>query len=681
VNSTSIKTFEVYDMEPPKYSNIITNPTNPVYSPSATYEFKITWTDNIAVDKVILQFNGVNYTDATKAGDVYSRTFSDLSAGTYTYKWYANDTRNNWNNTNTQAFTISQAAPTLSLTSSKSIDYGTAAGMTGSTSDSGNEDCTYTLYRSGSSYGSGTSVADNTVLAAGSYPYVYNTSGCTNYTSGETSSNLIVNKITPLFSTSVTTPITYGTASNYAASESNTGDSDCSYILLRNGIQIASGSSVSDNSILGVGVWNYTYYTIGCSNYTSNKDEKLLTVNKMSRTCTLATDKAWARTYDGTASSTTCSVSAGSSDGSMTFTKNSIPVSTPDSQTNAGTFNYACQWNGGNNYSDCTLQTNSLVISKATPTCALTSLNGWNYGYGTSTTLSCLCNGDGTTHLYLNNALHDEYNNNNMIFSANLSGYSVVCNITQGTNYNSAITSNTLVINKAIPSGLLTSDKGWNIISGTTVTIGYTESNEIDSDVTYKVWRDSADKGSGETWTPGVGTYYYKLNTTGGTNFTSVASMDIKTLTVSPISLPIVTIISPASPYHKISVPLNVTIDRPSMISYSLDGKTNVTNTSYVTSYFKPLTGLTNGNHNLIVYATDSSGNIGFNTTSFSYCLGDMDHNKAVGLTDLVILAQTYGKSCGQPGYDDRADLNGDCSANLADLVILAQNYGKNCTA
>jgi len=84
----------------------------------------------------------------------------------------------------------------------------------------------------------------------------------------------------PVLTGTVTTPITYETASDYSGSESNNGDSDCSYILLRNGTQIAVGSSVSDTTVLGVGAYNYTYYTAGCTNYTSGKDEKILTVNK-----------------------------------------------------------------------------------------------------------------------------------------------------------------------------------------------------------------------------------------------------------------------------------------------------------------------------------------------------------------------------------------------------------------
>jgi hypothetical protein len=138
---------------------------------------------------------------------------------------------------------------------------------------------------------------------------------------------------------------------------------------------------------------------------------------------------------------------------------------------------------------------------------------------------------------------------------------------------------------------------------------------------------------------------------------------------------PIITIISPASSYYKLNVPLNFTVDRPTnWTGYSLDGAANKTITGNTT-----LTGLTNGAHTVTVYANDTSGNMGSNTTNFFYCQADIDGNKVVGLSDLVILSKAYGKKCGDTGYDDKLDLNGDCSVSLADLVILSKNYGKVC--
>ncbi|MFH8119878.1 MAG: NosD domain-containing protein, partial [Candidatus Aenigmatarchaeota archaeon] len=132
----------IKDYIPPYYSNIIEPQDPSFYNPSATYTFKIDWFDDVEVDKVILEMDGKNYTP-TKSGNTYSFTFSScpmsssrgggggggsqirlmslnpiplftylldlligrivkgeempcLGVGIHYYKWYANDTSNNW---------------------------------------------------------------------------------------------------------------------------------------------------------------------------------------------------------------------------------------------------------------------------------------------------------------------------------------------------------------------------------------------------------------------------------------------------------------------------------------------------------------------------------------------------------------------------------------------------------
>ena len=58
-----------------------------------------------------------------------------------------------------------------------------------------------------------------------------------------------------------------------------------------------------------------------------------------------------------------------------------------------------------------------------------------------------------------------------------------------------------LSVNKSIPSGSLTNSTAWTISAGTEVTIGLSESNVGDGDVTYIVYRDGVSKNTGETWT------------------------------------------------------------------------------------------------------------------------------------------------------------------------------------
>ncbi len=195
------------------------------------------------------------------------------------------------------------------------------------------------------------------------YNYACQWTGGVNYSDCSQQTNtLTINKATSTVSLIITpsTPITYGTQSNATCTDTNP---EASFTLYKNGTDVTS----AENNVLitlPAGVWNYTCAVPATQNYTSASTTQMYTVSKASRTCTLATDKSWTRTYDTTVSSTTCSVSAGSLDGSMAFTMNSTPVSTPDLRSPASIYNYACQWTEGFNYSDCTLQTNTLTINK-----------------------------------------------------------------------------------------------------------------------------------------------------------------------------------------------------------------------------------------------------------------------------------------------------------------------------
>jgi parallel beta-helix repeat protein len=88
--------------------------------------------DNVQVDKVVLEFDGENYTDLLKIDEclgftdyegrgsvpvehkvTYARNFTNLSIGQHYYKWFANDTRNQWNSTELLSFSV-VATPVIS---------------------------------------------------------------------------------------------------------------------------------------------------------------------------------------------------------------------------------------------------------------------------------------------------------------------------------------------------------------------------------------------------------------------------------------------------------------------------------------------------------------------------------------------------------------------------------------
>jgi hypothetical protein len=270
------------DTQYPQYSNpSVQYPTT--YNPGFT-NFTVTFTDDMGMSNVYVETNITGtWQNYTMSGGPNYQYQVQVPAGTFSYRFIGIDVSGKQNATNYATFTINKATPSLSIGPLTSVTYGTAT-QTGCQRISGDSSSTLTLYRNGTQVAQSTSSPINEtsiVLAAGTYNYTCTITETQNYTSSSlTNQYRTINKATPILTTSVTSPITYGTPSNYVGSESNTGDGGCNYILLRNGTQIATGSSVSDNTVLGAGTYNYTYYTTGCQNYTANSDTKLLTVNK-----------------------------------------------------------------------------------------------------------------------------------------------------------------------------------------------------------------------------------------------------------------------------------------------------------------------------------------------------------------------------------------------------------------
>lgn len=60
----------------------------------------------------------------------------------------------------------------------------------------------------------------------------------------------------------------------------------------------------------------------------------------------------------------------------------------------------------------------------------------------------------------------------------------------------------------------------------------------------------------------------------------------------------------------------------------------------------------------------------------FSLPNGDCDDDNENGIGDYSVLSAGYNKCAGDPGWDDRSDLNGDGCTDIADYAILSANYG-----
>jgi len=156
----------------------------------------------------------------------------------------------------------------LSISGTTPIVYGTITDVAGNDCPTQLSDCA--LDKANAVYGVGVSPIT----------FNYSTAGNTNFTAGSITKDIIINQVTPAGSLDGTSPIDYGDAGDVEGTESNTGDDDLAYKLLREGIIVSN----PDNDVLGAGVWNYIYNVTGGQNYTSvaSLDTFALTINKIS---------------------------------------------------------------------------------------------------------------------------------------------------------------------------------------------------------------------------------------------------------------------------------------------------------------------------------------------------------------------------------------------------------------
>lgn len=113
----------ICNIDNPVYSNLKTNPLTPTtYDQGRTYQFNSTWTDESSDVNVLLEFNQTNpingtlqnYTVSNQSNEYY-KAFTDLKSGIYVYKWYGNDSSNNFGSTITYSYNISKNVTTVIL--------------------------------------------------------------------------------------------------------------------------------------------------------------------------------------------------------------------------------------------------------------------------------------------------------------------------------------------------------------------------------------------------------------------------------------------------------------------------------------------------------------------------------------------------------------------------------------
>jgi hypothetical protein len=137
---------------------------------------------------------------------------------------------------------------------------------------------------------------------------------------------------------------------------------------------------------------------------------------------------------------------------------------------------------------------------------------------------------------------------------------------------------------------------------GPNAIFGGSENNLWDNGSVGNYWSDYSIKypNASEIGNTGIGDTPYTINAENVDNYPLMYALDN--------TAPSIKVLSPASgTFNASSIQLSFTVDEPaSLITYSLDGKANITITENVT-----LTGLANGVHDLTIYAMDKAGNVG----------------------------------------------------------------------
>ncbi len=263
VNDTDVNsTAKTRDGIPPEYSSIIDD-NDTMYLAGQDYMFNITWTDNVGVSAVTFEFDGTNHTNASNDGDEYHLTLTDLSAGSHSYTWYAQDAEGNSNDTGTRTVTINRIASAVNLLLDGTdgdiiIERTSSANLTGSRlTGEGNIE----LYRNGSLIASGSPVL--TDVSAYNVEALYNITAVypqsQNYSTSSETHWLTVDDTTP---PGIVTGLVVLSKDNDSIfwAWNDPADADFAYTevwLNGTNVQNTSGESYS-----ATGLQQFTHYTI-----------------------------------------------------------------------------------------------------------------------------------------------------------------------------------------------------------------------------------------------------------------------------------------------------------------------------------------------------------------------------------------------------------------------------------
>lgn len=188
-NYTSAEKTYYFDTIPPSYS--LTSANTSEYNENKTHTLSIT-ISSATIGSVTLELNGTTRS-LSNLGNNYWFSFTNWSAGNYTYRWNITNSLGNQTTTGNISYNITKKAPSLVLTVSPSWSVNSGTSTTVNCSRINGEDIVR-LNKSGTTINTGSYFASETTtqLTDGTFSYVCWMAETQNYTSGSASNSLTV---------------------------------------------------------------------------------------------------------------------------------------------------------------------------------------------------------------------------------------------------------------------------------------------------------------------------------------------------------------------------------------------------------------------------------------------------------------------------------------------------------
>lgn len=216
-------------------------------------------------------------------------------------------------------------------------------------------------------------------------------------------------------------------------------------------------------------------------------------------------------------------------------------------------------------------------------------------------------------------------------------------------------------IEQANPQAQFTIEN-WTIEYGESINISYSESNQGDDDVSYKIYKEGVDIGAGEgIITPSVGSYVYILNSTQAQNYTSNQSITTRTLIVNDTTSPVISLITFNNKAFNFSstalIEFNITELSALNCSLYLNNLLNQTiptiNQSLTQNF--SLSNLASGKYNYSISCSDIYNNIQASSTKYFTLLGNTSFSNSTSYPDLTTVEDI---------------------TNVSDFYVININYG-----